>query len=133
MLKTPKYGWSRISIDDWNDRCSYLDDVPYKLLEAVDHTIRTCMPSAVKFDAEGYEYIIVFDMHYTHIIGYDFDGEYSCHTVEINLKDLTRELIADIRRDIKLWGKWYCDVSEYEAEERELDLQAWCNVIEKRL
>ena len=34
MLDTPKLGWSKIHIGTWSDRCSYLDDVPMKLLEA---------------------------------------------------------------------------------------------------
>lgn len=133
MLKTPSCGWSEITIGDWHDRCSYLDDVPYILLEAVDHTNRCGRPSSVEFDAEGYKYIVVFNVYETHIICDNFDGEYNLHTIEINLKDLIRELLADIRRDIDAWSKWYCDISEYEAEERKLDLDAWCNVIEQRL
>jgi len=133
MLKTPWCGWSEITIGSWHDRCSYLDDVPYRLLEAVDHTNRAGMPSAVKFDAEGYHYIIVFDMYRTHIICDSFEGGYNYYTIEVDLKDLIRELLEDIRRDLDAWGKWFCDVSEYEAEERKLDLSAWCNVIEKRL
>jgi hypothetical protein len=133
MLETPWCGWSEIKIGDWHDRCSYIDDVPYRLLEAVDHTNRTGMPSSVKFDAEGWEYIIVFDMHETHIICNGFDDGYRYNTIDISLKDLIRELIADIRRDIVAWSKWHYDVSEYEAEERKLDLEAWCNAIEKRL
>ena len=34
MLDAPKLGWSKIHIGAWSDRCSYLDDVPMKLLEA---------------------------------------------------------------------------------------------------
>ena len=134
MLKTPKHGWSEITIGNWHDRCSYLDDVPYRLLEAVDYTNRTARPSSVEFNAEGWEYIIVFNTYETHIIHDNFDREgYQLITVEISLKDLIRELIADIRRDLDAWSKWYCDISEYEAEERKLDLTAWCDVIEKRL
>lgn len=133
MLRTPKYGWSEITIGNWYDRCSYLDDVPYRLLEAVDYTNRCGRPSSVKFDAEGWEYIIVFDTYETHIICDSFDREYSLHTIEINLKDLIRELIADIRRDLVAWSEWGYDISEYEIEERKLDLAAWCDVIEKRL
>lgn len=135
MLETPWCGWSEIKIGDWHDRCSYIDDVPYRLLEAVDHTNRTGMPSSVKFDAEGWEYIIVFDMHHTHIICYDFenDGHYKLYTIDIDLKDLIRDLISDIRRDIEEWSKWGFGRVYEEVEERKLDLEAWCNVIEKRL
>lgn len=135
MLKTPWCGWSEIIIGNWHDRCSYLDDVPYKLLEAVEDTNRTNRPSSVKFDAEGWQYIIVFDMYHTHIICYDFenDGHYKLCTIDIDLKDLIRDLISDIRRDIDKWSKWGFDRGYEEIEERKFDLEAWCNVIEKRL
>jgi hypothetical protein len=133
MLKTPWCGWSEITIGNWHDRCSYLDDVPYRLLEAVDHVNRTGTPSAVKFDAEGWSYIIVFDMYHTHIICDGIDVVYKYYTVDIHIKDLARDLISDIRRDIKAWSEWFGNISDYEAEERKLDLEAWCNVIEKRL
>jgi hypothetical protein len=133
MLDTPKYGWCNIQIGEWYDRCSYLDDVPYRLLEAVDYSNRTNRPSSVKFDAEGWEYIIVFDAYETHIICYDVEGGYKYYTIEINLKDLIRELLSDIRRDLKAWSEWGYDISDYEIEERKYDLDAWCSVIERRL
>lgn len=137
MLKTPKYGWSEITIGDWSDRCSdiggYHDDVPYRLLEAVDDTNRTGMPSSVKFDAEGWEYIIVFDIHETHIITYDEDANYKYTTIEISIKDIIKELLADIRKDLKVWSEWGIDRNEYEIKERYNDLSVWCDVIERRL
>lgn len=134
MLKTPKYGWSEITIGSWHDRCSdVFDDVPYRLLEAVDYTNRTSRTSSVEFDAEGWEYIIVFNTNEVHIITCDFDCNWKYNTIEISLKDLIRELLADIRKDLEEWSKWGFGRSEGEIEERKLDLQAWCNVIEKRL
>ena len=134
MLSTPKYGWSEITIGDWYDRCSdVFNDVPYELLDAVDRTNRTGMPSSVKFDAEGWEYIIVFDKYETHIIHCNFEGEYNYFTIEIYLKNLIRDLISDIRRDIGAWAAWGYDRSEDEINERKYDLAVWCDVIEKRL
>lgn len=134
MLKTPKHGWSEITIGSWHDRCSDVsDDVPYKLLEAVDYTNRTSNISSVKFDAEGWEYIIIFDTSEVHIITNDFNYGWKYTTIEICLKNLTKDLIADIRKDLEAWSKWGYGRSEEEIAERKLDLQAWCNVIEKRL
>lgn len=133
MLATPEFGWSEITIGDWHDRCSYVDDVPYMLLEAVDIVNRTGRPHCVKFDAEGWEYIIVFNIYETHIIHCNFEGEYHYYTIEIRLKDLTIELLSDIRKDLDLWAGWSFSASEDEICERKKDLAAWCDVIEKRL
>lgn len=133
MLATPEFGWSEIRIGDWYDRCSYLDDVPFELLESVDTVIRSGKPCCVKFDAEGWRYIIVFNTHQTHIINYDFEEEYYCYTIEISIKDLAMELLSDIRKDLDLWAQWLCFDSEDEICERKKDLAAWCDAIEKRL
>lgn len=133
MLAMPEYGWSKITIGDWYDRCSYLNDVPYELLEAVDVVIRTGKPHCVKFDAEGWYYTIVFDMYETHIIDCDSRGKFHCYTVEVRVKDLAMELLSDIRKDLDLWANWLVPDSEEETSERKKDLAAWCDVIEKRL
>ena len=70
MLSKPEYGWSNITIRDWSDRCSYIDDIPVMLLDAIYQQLCNNTIQAVGFDAEGYEYIIIFDKFYTHIITY---------------------------------------------------------------
>lgn len=130
MLDTPCAGWSRITIREWSDRCSYIDDVPFMLLSAVDEVVRRHTSYAVKFDAEGYEYIIVFDELETHII--TSKDVFAYTTIEIDIEDVVKELIKDIRNDLDLWAYWpICNEDEF--DERRLDLQVWCDVIEKRL
>lgn len=133
MLSTPQFGWSEITIGDWHDRCSYLDDVPFDLLKTVDAVIRTGRPHCTKFDVEGWEYIIVFDMYETHILHFDVDGECHYYTMEIYIKDLARELLSDIRKDLDSWAEWLDYASEYTICERKKDLSAWCDAIETRL
>ena len=51
----------------WSDRCSYLDDVLFLLLEGIEEALRTGNPVAARFDAEGWEYLIVFDLNASEI------------------------------------------------------------------
>lgn len=140
MLSKPVHGWSDITIGDWSDRCSYIDDVPFMLLEAIEESCRVNKPVAVKFDAEGWDYIIVFDQFETHIITTnpnDIDtyfGNFDYHTIEVDRDELAKELISDIRKYIDHWTKWdgYCENAAY-VEERKKDLLALCDVIEKRI
>lgn len=133
MLKEPKHGWSQITIGNWSDRCSYLDDVPFLLLEGVEGVCRTGNPVAAKFDAEGWEYLIVFDVYETHIIT-ETDNGYTLTTEDVRIKNLVEELVADIRRDLKAWSCWtdYGDMSDDEKSEREKDLAVLCDILEKR-
>lgn len=132
MLSKPVHGWSEIIIGDWSDRCSYIDDVPFMLLEAMEESCRVNKPVAVKFDAEGWWYLIVFDDFWTYII--EEVDESRLYVVEINRTEIAKELIADIRRDIDDWTHWLCyDDTEDYLSERKKDLLVLCDVVEKRL
>ena len=136
MLSTPNHGWSNITIGNWSDRCSYLDDVPFLLLEALEQSCREHKPVSAKFDAEGWDYIITFDWWHTHVISEKFDEDgYAYFSIDVNRDDLARELIADIRRDIDGWSSWFCyrNMTEDYILERKKDLLALCDVVEKRL
>lgn len=139
MLSKPKHGWSEITIGDWSDRCSYIDDVPFMLLEAMEESCRINKPVAVKFDAEGWDYIIVFNQFETHIIStaphsLKTQDSYSYHTIEVDRDELAKELIVDTRRDINEWcGFYYGDETEDFISERKKGLLVLCDVLEKRL
>lgn len=134
MLDAPKYGWSKITIGDWSDRCSYLDDVPFMLLEGLEEICRTGNPIAAKFDAEGYEYIIIFDRYETHIIT-EAETGYILKTVETTPEEMAAELIHDILENIESWSRWmnYGDMTDDELHERKKDLSALCSILEKRI
>lgn len=135
MLSTPKHGWSNISIGNWSERCSYLDDVPFTLLRALEKVCRTRTVEAVKFDAEGYEYIVVFDNNDVHIISNNSEQGYIYVSIEANVHDLAKELVSDIRKDIDYWSSWnnYGSMSTEEMAERKQGLIILCDNIEKRI
>lgn len=136
MLKYTGYGWGEISIGNWKDRCSYLDDVPNELLGAVEEVIRTFRPSVRQFDAEGYDYTIVFCMNEVYIISNKDDDGGSGFTLTIenvSAIDLAKELVSDIRSDIDRWARWCGEMSDNEFDERRLDLEAFCRVVERRM
>jgi len=136
MLESPKYGWSKLSIGDkWSERVSYLDDVPYMLIDAVESVVRVKRPYAVKFDAEGFDYIVVFDVFETHIITESsYDDGFTYFTFATDIDRLALELVEDIRRDIEAWSVWtdYGGMPEEERLERRADLLAACDILEKR-
>lgn len=132
MLDTPKYGWNHVSIGSWNDRCSYLDDVPMELLEAMKQFRTTQLPTPVKFDVEGYEYIILFDVGVVHIITEnESDDGYTLTSLEVDYEALANEMAGDIRRDIEAWVKWldYEHLSEEKLAQRKAQLLTFCDEI----
>lgn len=133
MLETPQHGWSELHMGTWSDRLSYLDDPAFDLLWAVERALRTKQPSAVRFDAEGYEYIIVFDWYDQFVIT-DRDTP-GLTRIGIELEDIAAGLVRDIRKDLDLWAAFPADAedSQSELEDRKIDLGILLSVVEKRL
>ena len=119
MLDTPEHGWSHITIGDWSDRCSYLDNVPEKLCDALKEAIRGDFGIA-HFDAEGYEYTLIFHtaFHCVHIITNDGDGEWKYRTIECNVRELAFELAEDLINHIDDWIAWLNRGHEVDTEEK---------------
>jgi len=126
MLATPHCGWSTIQIGDWSDRVSYISDVPNNILNAFIGTKTSYDPISVKFDAEGWEFIIVFDHFETHILDYGYKNEeeyladkenkLKLFTFEISRFDIIKELVSDMERDLDDWTMWYSFISYHEVE-----------------
>ena len=135
MLSKPHGGWSTITIGDWSDRCSYLTDVPYDLMHALEFAIRTHRTTLATFDAEGWEYTIVFEWQHTHIIT-NKDDEYKLYSFPIGRDQIATEFIADIRENLDDWAEWKHwggFMSEDEFKERQANLEWFCEQIEKRM
>ena len=142
MLDKPEHGWSRITIGYWSERCSYLDDVPMDLLNAFILTLTYGTPSFVRFDAEGWEYLIVFSANSVEIFTeeatdvYYSSPIYRYEYIPINLRKLASELLSDVRQDIKAWSLWNANISNTELFEwsravNETNLKILCNKLEK--
>ena len=129
MLDAPKLGWSKIHIGAWSDRCSYLDDVPMKLLEAFVRCFRESEPQSVRFDAEGYEYILVFDTYQTCVITSKDGNELT--VLDVYYRTLAAECITDIRRDLDAWAAFmYSDANSEVLQKRKDDMLWLCDTME---
>lgn len=132
-LETPQHGWSKLHMGSWSGRLSYVDDPAFDLLWAVERALRTKQPSAVRFDAEGHEYIIIFDWYDQFVIT-DHDTP-ELTRIDMKLKDVAAALVRDIRKDLDLWAAFPAGAedSQFELEDRKIDLGILLSVVEKRL
>lgn len=132
-LETPQHGWSKLHLGSWSGRLSYVDDPAFDLLWAVERALRTKQPSAVRFDAEGHEYIIIFDWYDQFVITDRDTPELT--RIDMKLKDVAAALVRDIRKDLDLWAAFPASAedSQFELEDRKIDLGILLSVVEKRL
>lgn len=104
MISNPKYGWSNFDLKAFHGTPSYFTDVPVDLLNAFIqyHTTGTGM---VWFDEEGTEFTLVITPYSLFII--EEKDESVLHDFsEINIDNLTKELIEDIEKDLIGWSEF---------------------------
>ena len=143
MLSKPVCGWTTIKIKDWSDRASYLTNIHLDLLNSLINSYSEyCQPACIRYDAEGWEGIIVIDDYWTYIISENADSENEEEvksevlTIEINRDDLAKELIEDIEQNFNDWCDWqYWQDKEdmlIQKEELSMSLNKLKNIIERR-
>ena len=129
MLETPRYGWSALTIGEWSDRISYLDDAAYMLLETLIKSYETEEPQTVEFDAEGWDWSLSFDGERATVIT-EKDELETIH-LDMSKTEIAKALLADLRRDITPWADFvYEDLAEEELKAREDALRTLCDKLE---
>lgn len=130
MLLKPKYGWSQLEIGNWSDRISYLDDAAFMLLETIIKSYEESTIQSVEFDAEGYEWKLVFDGEKVTVITEKDETEIT--NLDISRTDIAKGIIDDIRHDVRDWVNFvYWDLDEAAQKERENELLTLCEQLEK--
>lgn len=125
MLSTPTAGWCKLTIGNFTGNPSYITDVPTDLLNAfIDYYKKGI--SAAFFDEEGTDFNLLLSNYSIYIVYNDYYGKsllYAFH--DININDLSKELITDIKADINAWAHFSasCDQElNWEGKDRLLTL-----------
>ncbi len=106
MLSKPKYGWTTITIEDWQTEASYLFDVPFEWLRACLNAMEYNIPICLFVDEEGSCCYINSYYNNTYIIiERDETTLHNCRNTDFF--DLTYSLITDIKHHFEDWVKWY--------------------------
>lgn len=121
MLEKPYVGWTNIKIKNWSDRASYLTDIHLDFLNSLINSYKNYTVASVKYDAEGWEGIIVIDDYSTYIIKYE-DESYVPYVLEIEISkdDVSRELIKDIEDNLDEWSEWSVHGIDTEKRNKEI-------------
>ena len=106
----------------WSDRASYLTDVHFDLISAILRWFELKTPQCVSFDAEGWEYIVVFDWCRTYVIDGFEDEEEKLYSVEKGVGEMSLEIYNDINNYREYWYSWSAysgsaeEISEHKAK-----------------
>ena len=101
MISNPKNGWCNFKLGDFEGTPSYITDVPIDLLDAfIDYYTRGY--GLAYFDEEGSEFTLLLTWYGVYIIE-EKDNVKSHVFYDLNISDLTKELIADIETNLDGW------------------------------
>ena len=115
MLSKPDNGWVLVTVGDFRTEASYLADLPFDWLRSCIHSLRFNLPLSLFIEEEGTVCYINAYYSVTHIICEDSDFSAVVHTVrDMDMLDLTYQIICDIRAEFEDWVSWY-DFEQGEA------------------
>lgn len=114
MLSAPKYGWTKITLDNWCGDASYLTDVPNDILDSFINLLKNRKVSSVFCDAEGWEYIIVLDFNMVYII--EEKDETKLYSFNKRITDLAEEVYNDISEHLNAWSEWDYNIEDEDSK-----------------
>lgn len=111
MLSNPKAGWCELEIGNFKGTPSYLTDVPVDLLTAFINYYKNGI-GAVLFDEEGSEFNLLLSNYSAYIIYVDCENKSILYEFpDIDIDNLAKELITDIKSNIDSWANFYASSS----------------------
>lgn len=102
MFSKPKYGWTHVSIGDFDGSASYITDVPIDVLDAFIDFYKLRKNICVDFDEEGSTFILVV-VSDIDIYVISEREQIVTYKIDTNINELTNEIISDFEKYIKDW------------------------------
>lgn len=113
MLSNPKAGWCELEIGNFKGSPSYLTDVPVDLLTAFIDYYKKGIGVAF-FDEEGSEFNLLLSNYSAYIIYVDCENKSILYEFpDIDIDNLAKELIVDIKSNIDSWASFYVSAVSY--------------------
>lgn len=114
MIKDLGAGWCGFTIGDFHGTPSYITNVPVDLLQVfLDY--KTKGQGIAWFDEEGTEFTLVLNPYSIFVIAENEEGEGKLYNFsELNIDNLIKELIQDVKSNLVGWSIFYCSCDDEE-------------------
>ena len=115
MFSKPKYGWTHVSIGDFDGSASYITDVPIDVLDAFIDFYKLHKNICVDFDEEGSTFVLVVVSDIDIYIISERE-QIITYKIDTNINELTNEIISDFEKYIKDWENFTYGFEKLEVE-----------------
>lgn len=130
MISNPKNGWCNFDLGTFHRTPSYLTDIPVDLLDAFIqyHYART---GIVWFDGEDTGFFTLVIVPGSLFIIEENDGPILHDFSELSIKDLEKELIEDIEKDLTGWFEFTIIEDKKETIKHEKEIRKKLSILKK--
>lgn len=122
MFSKPKYGWTHVSIGDFDGSASYITDVPIDVLDAFIDFYKLHKNICVDFDEEGSTFVLVV-VSYVDIFVISEREQVITYKIDMNVDELANEIISDFEKYIKDWENFTYGFEKLEVERKVNELK----------
>lgn len=122
MFSKPKYGWTHVSIGDFDGAASYITDVPIDVLDAFIDFYKLHKNICVDFDEEGSTFVLVV-VSDIDIYVISEREQIVTYKIDTNINELTSEIISDFEKYIKDWENFTYGFEKLEVERKVNELK----------
>lgn len=122
MFSKPKYGWTHVSIGDFDGSASYITDVPIDVLDAFIDFYKLHKNICVDFDEEGSTFVLVV-VSDIDIYVISEREQVIAYKIDTNINELTNEIISDFEKYIKDWENFTYGFEKLEVERKVNELK----------
>lgn len=120
MFSKPKCGWSKFSVNEYSAPVSYVTDVPIDVLDLLI-TYKTNYCGSMRFDCEGYEFIIILTPYNIYIIE-EKDESTLIQVDSISSNEFVKIALKDIKDYKDDWVVFLSDSDiNYELDKKLID------------
>lgn len=130
MFTKPSCGWVGITVGNYKASASYLRDVPMETIGSFIAAIQNNTPASILYDAEGWEFITVFDSYNAYVIECK-DLESTIYHYTINFNNVIEDVYNDFNNNFNDWCNWNFNEDEDDVKEYSKELRSKLNELRK--
>lgn len=121
MFTKPKNGWTSLKLGNFEDRASYMTDVPNDCLDAFIQALEYYDPCTIYFDAEGWDYFLIIHHSQSYIVHCKNETP-EVFVIDLTNEQLAQKLIDNIELYLDEWAGWLCYDDNIDLEANKTDL-----------
>lgn len=132
MFSKPKYGWTHVSIGEFEGEASYITEVPIDVLDAFIDYYKLHKNICVDFNEEGSTFVLVVSSDIDIFVISERE-QITTYKIDMSVDELANEIINDFEQDIKGWEYFTYEYRKLEVKSKLNELKRLVKIKKSRI